>query len=197
MPAIVDHDEMRMQILEAFQRCITAKPITQISLRDIAAEAGMSHAKLLYYFKNKDELIISYVKYTKDYMTGKCVAWFKGHPRAEYESNLAYMNAFMEYVAAGQAGEVRPNATTQTYVLQPGDRGAGKGGVSGMAHDNGAVPCRYLRAGGRRGGGRGDDDTHRGHLHLQLQQGADRPDKRQHHWLSLQPQQELTGGYPY
>ena len=117
MPAIVDHDEMRMQILEAFQRCITAKPITQISLRDIAAEAGMSHAKLLYYFKNKDELIISYVKYTKDYMTEKCVAWFKGHPRAEYESNLAYMNAFMEYVAAGQAGEVRPNATTQTYVL--------------------------------------------------------------------------------
>ena len=117
MPAIVDHDEMRIQILEAFQRCITAKPITQISLRDIAAEAGMSHAKLLYYFKNKDELIISYVKYTKDYMTEKCVAWFKGHPRAEYESNLAYMNAFMEYVAAGQAGEVRPNATTQTYVL--------------------------------------------------------------------------------
>lgn len=117
MPAIVDHDEMRMQILEAFQRCITAKPITQISLRDIAAEAGMSHAKLLYYFKNKDELIISYVKYTKDYMTEKFVAWFKGHPRAEYESNLAYMNAFMEYVAAGQAGEVRPNATTQTYVL--------------------------------------------------------------------------------
>ena len=117
MPAIVDHDEMRMQILEAFQRCITAKPITQISLRDIAAEAGMSHAKLLYYFKNKDELIVSYVKYTKDYMTEKCVAWFKGHPRAEYESNLAYMNAFMEYVAAGQAGEVRPNATTQTYVL--------------------------------------------------------------------------------
>ena len=50
-------------------------------------------------------------------MTEKCVAWFKGHPRAEYESNLAYMNAFLEYVAAGQAGEVRPNATTQTYVL--------------------------------------------------------------------------------
>ena len=117
MPAIVDHNEMRMQILEAFQRCITAKPIAQISLRDIAAEAGMSHAKLLYYFKNKDELIVSYVKYTKDYMTEKCVAWFKGHPRAEYESNLAYMNAFMKYVAAGQAGEVRPNATTQTYVL--------------------------------------------------------------------------------
>ena len=64
MPAIVDHDEIRMQILKALQRCIENKPFNQIPLRDIAAEAGMSHAKLLYYFKNKDELIISYVKYT-------------------------------------------------------------------------------------------------------------------------------------
>ena len=117
MPAIVNHDEMRMQILEAFQHCIVSKPVTQVSLRDIAAEAGMSHAKLLYYFKNKQELIVSYVKYTKDYMTEKCVAWFEEHPRADYESNLAYMNAFMQYVAGGKEGEIRPNATTQTYVL--------------------------------------------------------------------------------
>ena len=117
MPAIVNHDEMRMQILEAFQHCIVSKPVTQVSLRDIAAEAGMSHAKLLYYFKNKQELIVSYVKYTKDYMTEKCVEWFEEHARADYESNLAYMNAFMQYVAGGKEGEIRPNATTQTYVL--------------------------------------------------------------------------------
>lgn len=117
MPAIVDKEAVRMQILEAFQRCINNKPLTQISLRDIAAEAGMSHAKLLYYFKNKQELIVSYVRYTKDYMTEKCVAWFNEHPREAYDNNLAYMNAFMEYVAGGKTGEVRPNATTQTYVL--------------------------------------------------------------------------------
>lgn len=117
MPAIVDKAAVRMQILDAFQRCITRKPLSQISLRDIAAEAGMSHAKLLYYFQNKQELIVSYVRYTKDYMTEKCVAWFNEHPREDYDSNLAYMNSFMEYVAGGKAGEIRPNATTQTYVL--------------------------------------------------------------------------------
>lgn len=117
MPAIVDHDEMRAQILDAFQRCIEKKPFNQIPLRDIAAEAGMSHAKLLYYFKNKHELMVSYVKYTRDYMTRKCEAWFAEHPRADFDSNLAYMNAFMEYVAGGRVGETRPNATTQTYVL--------------------------------------------------------------------------------
>ena len=117
MPAIVDHDEMRMQILEAFQRCITAKPITQISLRDIAAEANMSHAKLLNYFDSKEELLVSYVRYTRDYMSQKCLAWFNEHDRADYGSNVEYMNAFMSYVARGKVGEQRPNATTQTYVL--------------------------------------------------------------------------------
>ena len=35
----------------------------------------------------------------------------------DMDSNLAYMNDFMAYVANGKVGETRPNATTQTYVL--------------------------------------------------------------------------------
>ena len=117
MPLIVDKEAMRMEILMAFQRCIEKKPLTKVSLRDIAAEAGMSHAKLLNYFESRDDLVVSYVRYTKDFMTEKCKAWFLEHDRRDYESNLAYMNAFMSYVANGKAGEERPNATTQTYVL--------------------------------------------------------------------------------
>lgn len=117
MPIIVDKDAVRMEILMAFQKCIEEKPITKISLRDIAARAGMSHAKLLNYFSSRDELVLSYVRYTRDFMTEKCRAWFSAHNRSDYPSNLAYMNAFMEYVASGEPGEVRPNATTQTYVL--------------------------------------------------------------------------------
>ncbi len=117
MPIIVDKDAMRLDILMAFQRCIERKPMTKVSLRDIAVEAGMSHAKLLNYFADRDDLVVSYVRYTKDYMTEKCKAWFMAHDRADYESDLAYMNAFMSYVADGKAGEERPNATTQTYVL--------------------------------------------------------------------------------
>ena len=117
MPIIVDKDAMRLEILMAFQRCIEKKPMTKVSLRDIAAEAGMSHAKLLCYFESRDDLMVNYVRYTKDFMTEKCKAWFFEHDRRDYESNLAYMNAFMSYVANGKAGEERPNATTQTYVL--------------------------------------------------------------------------------
>ena len=117
MPLIVDHDAVRQDILMAFQECITQRPLTAITLRDIAEKAGMSHAKLLYYFKNKKEIVLAYVRFTRDFMCEKCSAWFAEHPRADYGSNLDYMNAFMEYVAAGGAGENRPNATTQTYVL--------------------------------------------------------------------------------
>ena len=117
MPIIVDKEKVRMDILMAFQRCIEQKPIDCISLRDIAAQAGMSHPKLLNYFNSKDELILTYVKYTKDYMSSHCMDWFRSHPRSDYASNLDYMNAFMNYVADAPESELRPNATTQTYVL--------------------------------------------------------------------------------
>ena len=87
MPLIVDKQAVRMDILMAFQRCIDRKPLTNVSLRDIAAEASMSHAKLLNYFDSKEELLVSYVRYTRDYMSEKCVAWFREHDRAEYASN--------------------------------------------------------------------------------------------------------------
>lgn len=117
MPLIVDRDSVRTEILMAFQDCIVEKPLTNITLRDIAAKAGMPHSKLLYYFKNRDELVTSYVRYTQDYMNNKCVEWFRDNPRENFPSNPAYLNAFMQYVAQGKAGENRPNATTQTYVL--------------------------------------------------------------------------------
>ena len=117
MPLIVDKEAVRMEILMAVQRCIDRKPLTNVSLRDIAAEANMSHAKLLNYFDSKEELLVSYVRYTRDFMSQKCLAWFNEHDRADYGSNVEYMNAFMSYVARGKVGEQRPNATTQTYVL--------------------------------------------------------------------------------
>ena len=117
MPKIVNKEAVKNSILAAFERCVESKPIENVSLRDIATEAGMSHASLLHYFGSRDELILAYVRYTRDYMSDHCRDWFLSHPRSSYSSNLDYMNAFMCYVADGEEGEHRPNATTQTYVL--------------------------------------------------------------------------------
>lgn len=117
LPLIVDKDAVRREILLAYERCMEKKPMPSVSLRDIAAEAGMSHVKLLHYFESREAITVAYVRYTREYMSERCTAWFETHPRSDYASNLAYMNAFMEYVANAPAGETRPRATTQTYVM--------------------------------------------------------------------------------
>lgn len=117
MPKIVDRDAVRLDILMAFQRCIGRKPIDKISLRDIAAEADMSHPKLLNYFSSKNEIIYTYIRYTRDYISSHCEKWFRENLRSSYDSNLEYLNAFMKYVAEGKEGELRPVAASQTFVL--------------------------------------------------------------------------------
>lgn len=78
MPIIVDREQIRTDILMAFERCIERKPMLSVSLRDIAAEAGMSHAKLLNYFESKNDLILAYVRYTREYIAKSAAS---GSPR--------------------------------------------------------------------------------------------------------------------
>lgn len=117
MPLIVNREEEKRKILMAFEECLSTKPIFNISLRDIAAKAGMTHPKILCYFDSRDDLIREYCRYVKDYMYTHCERWFESHNPAIYESKKAYLNAFLEYCAKGEDGETRPTATVQTYVL--------------------------------------------------------------------------------
>ncbi len=117
MPLIINKEDERNKILKAFEECIEEKPIFQISLRDIAKKAKMSHPKLLNYFNNKDELVLCYCDYIKCFMSTHCKEWFNSHDVNNYKNKKEYMNAFMEYVANGKQNEKRPIATVQTYVL--------------------------------------------------------------------------------
>ncbi|MFD9896083.1 TetR/AcrR family transcriptional regulator [Amycolatopsis sp. NPDC059027] len=58
MPKQVDHDERRSQIAEALQRLTTRRGLEGVSLRQVAAEAGMSMGLVQHYFKNKDEMLL-------------------------------------------------------------------------------------------------------------------------------------------
>jgi AcrR family transcriptional regulator len=117
MPLIVDKEKVRMDILMAFERCMKETPMMNVSLRDIAREAGMSHANLLNYFTSKDDLVLSYIRYVRDFVSQICIDWFATHSRKRYKSNLNYLNAFMAYVAENNFGEKRPGALAQIYVL--------------------------------------------------------------------------------
>lgn len=117
MPLIVDKDKVRLDILMAFERCMKETPMMNVSLRDIAKEAGMSHANLLNYFSNKDDLVVSYVRYVRDFVSQICIDWFATHSRKRYKSNINYLNAFMSYVSENSFGENRPEALAQIYVM--------------------------------------------------------------------------------
>lgn len=117
MPLIVDREEEKRKILSAFEECIKEKPIFNISLRDIASKAGITHPKILCYFSSRDELVREYCRYIKTYMYTHCENWFKTHSREDYRTKKDYMNGFLEYVMKGNEEETRPTATVQTYVL--------------------------------------------------------------------------------
>ncbi|HLU55445.1 MAG TPA: TetR family transcriptional regulator C-terminal domain-containing protein [Pseudonocardia sp.] len=55
MPKKVDHDEQRRRIAEALWRIVARGGLEAVSMRDVAAEAGLSSAQ--HYFASKDELL--------------------------------------------------------------------------------------------------------------------------------------------
>ncbi|WP_436760806.1 TetR/AcrR family transcriptional regulator [Streptosporangium sp. V21-05] len=59
MPRQVDHDERRRQLTEALLRIAGTRGLRAVSMREIAAEAGVSLRVVQYYFTNKQALLES------------------------------------------------------------------------------------------------------------------------------------------
>ncbi len=58
MPKRVDHGERRRLIAEALWRLASTRGLEGVSLRDVAAEAGISLGQLQHYFSDKDEMLV-------------------------------------------------------------------------------------------------------------------------------------------
>ncbi|MFB6435374.1 TetR/AcrR family transcriptional regulator [Streptomyces sp. NPDC056411] len=58
MPKKVDHEARRQEIAEALWRIAGTRGLDGASLRDVAAEAGISLGRLQHYFRTKDEMLI-------------------------------------------------------------------------------------------------------------------------------------------
>ena len=57
MPKIVDHDERRSDIVDAMWRVVEHSGFEAVSIRSVAAEAGMSKATIGHYFRKRSDLI--------------------------------------------------------------------------------------------------------------------------------------------
>ncbi|MEV6303392.1 TetR family transcriptional regulator [Actinoplanes sp. NPDC051861] len=57
MPRKVDHQERRTQIADALMRVAAEQGLEAVSLRHVAAEAGVSAGMVQHYFRTKDEMM--------------------------------------------------------------------------------------------------------------------------------------------
>ncbi|WP_160150491.1 TetR/AcrR family transcriptional regulator [Nonomuraea solani] len=63
MPRRVDHDERRTGIARALWRVAEAKGLDRVSLREVAAEAGMSLGRLQHYFGTREDMMVFAVEF--------------------------------------------------------------------------------------------------------------------------------------
>ncbi len=64
MPKIVDHDSQRVKFAEAAMRLIARHGLEGVTMRAVAAEAGLSYGSLFHYFDSKDELLMHAVRHS-------------------------------------------------------------------------------------------------------------------------------------
>ena len=58
IPKLVDREERRANIAEAILRIAVSRGLDQVSLRDVAAEAGVSMGQVQHYFSTKREMLL-------------------------------------------------------------------------------------------------------------------------------------------
>lgn len=71
MPKIVDRAERRREIAEALLRLVAREGIEAVSVRTVAAEAGLSAGAVQKYFSTKEELYYFALDLTGDYLENR------------------------------------------------------------------------------------------------------------------------------
>ncbi|MEV4441708.1 TetR family transcriptional regulator C-terminal domain-containing protein [Streptomyces sp. NPDC049577] len=71
MPKRVDHEERRRRIAEALWRIASTRGLDGVSLRDVAAEAGISLGQLQHYFATKDEMLVFSLDHISELATAR------------------------------------------------------------------------------------------------------------------------------
>lgn len=116
MPKIVDIDSERQNILLGFQRCAQTKPFNEVSVRDIAASAGISHSKIFNYYRSRDEIIIAYARYIAERYSQafeSVVAQIPG----EADSNKALLQNLIRKLYEIDSESILERLYAQIYIL--------------------------------------------------------------------------------
>lgn len=117
MPIVVDKEMIKNEIIEAFDRLSLERPLTDISLREIAIEAGMSHSKILRYFGNKNSLYEACVHWVAEKQKKSIVLWLELHKYEKDIDKIDYLNQFFEFLCGDEFKAVSPRNIIITCVM--------------------------------------------------------------------------------
>ncbi|WP_202925760.1 TetR/AcrR family transcriptional regulator [Goekera deserti] len=97
MPQRVDHEQRRRQIGEALLRIAATRGLLAASMREVAAEAGVSLRLVQYYFHTKDELLLGSLPYLAERLGARIEARIRalGSPPAPRDVVVAALEAVL------------------------------------------------------------------------------------------------------
>jgi AcrR family transcriptional regulator len=75
MPKIVDHEAQRETFALAAMRLIARQGLEGVTMRAVAAEAGLSYGSLFHYFESKDDLLMHAVRFSTSLQTRRVNAY--------------------------------------------------------------------------------------------------------------------------
>ncbi|KEF09174.1 MULTISPECIES: TetR/AcrR family transcriptional regulator [Streptomyces] len=130
MPKKVDHEARRREISEALWRIASTRGLEGASLRDVAAEAGMSLGRLQHYFRTKDEMLLFALRYIE---------------------SLAQQRIRESIEALGREPTPRDIVRACLVGMLPLDEQSRTGFLVGVAHFHRAVHDPALRTGAQEG----------------------------------------------
>ncbi|MFE3456071.1 TetR/AcrR family transcriptional regulator [Nocardiopsis aegyptia] len=118
MPKIVDHEQRRLELAEALWRVIADAGPDAVSIRSVAAEAGLSTGALRHYFQTREELLVFAMRLAEariaDRVRARTAAQAPGETMVERVAGLAEqllpldetrMAEYRAWEAAGRLGE--------------------------------------------------------------------------------------------
>lgn len=74
MPKIVDHDARRLEVIAALWRVVEREGAEAVSVRSVAAEAGLSRAGMTYYFDSQAQLLALAIEQSVATVTSRILA---------------------------------------------------------------------------------------------------------------------------
>ncbi|SEM29906.1 TetR/AcrR family transcriptional regulator [Nonomuraea pusilla] len=90
MPKTVDHEERRRQIAEAAARVAASRGLRAASMREVAAEAGVSLRLVQYYFDSKEDLLRGVLKHLGGRIAARVARGVESLPRPAGPREVLY-----------------------------------------------------------------------------------------------------------